>query len=298
MIWVLLFLPLLLLAAPLLAEALRKPVDTRAAPGAFAETPSGPTHIRWHGPPSGPVAVCIHGLTTPSFVFDALVGQLVANGFRVLTYDLPGRGFTPPQPGEQDADFFLSQLRGVLADQGIADIDLLVGYSMGGSIATTFAASDSDRVERLVLLAPAGLYHAPDLLARLIREVPGLGDWIMRSFGGVILRRGIEDTGDLAERQRAQTRKRGFLQAVLSSMRHMLTMHLGPAHEKIGALGIPVLAVWGEEDRVIPISNVGRLAQANRKAQQVTLPGADHRLPYTHAGEIAEAIRNFVKETA
>ncbi len=48
---------------------------------------------------------------------------------------------------------------------------------------------------------------------------------------------------------------------------------------------------------MIPLSNLGRLAQINRKAHQVMLPGADHRLPFTHAGEIGKAIVTFQKDT-
>lgn len=297
MIWLVAILAFLV-ALPFLSEALRRPADKRQAPGQFAGTPGGPTHFRWDGLAQDKVAVCIHGLTTPSFVFDPLAQALVASGYRVLSYDLPGRGFSPAQPGEQDAEFFLTQLRGLLDDQGVEDIDLLVGYSMGGAIASIFAAAEPDRVERIVLLAPAGLYHDSGALAGLIRRLPVLGDWAMLSFGGAILRRGIGGDGTFARRQRAETRKRGYLRSILSSMRHMLPVHLGPVHKEIVAMGVPLLAIWGEEDRVIPISNVGRLAEVNRKAHQVTLAGADHRLPYSHADEVAAAIRGFLEETA
>ena len=69
----------------------------RAAPGAFAELPRGQTHYQWLGAARGPVAVCVHGLTTPSFVWGPIAAGLGRLGFRVLVYDLYGRGlFGPP----------------------------------------------------------------------------------------------------------------------------------------------------------------------------------------------------------
>ncbi|MGB8621512.1 MAG: alpha/beta fold hydrolase, partial [Paracoccaceae bacterium] len=167
MTWAALF--LLLLAAFLgltwvLSERLRHPMGSAArasAPGKFAELSQGVTHYRWSGPLGGPVAVCVHGLTSASYVWDPVVRALNMMGFRVLRYDLYGRGFSDRPPGVQDRDFFLRQLRDLLEDQGIGQVDMMVGYSMGGSIATAFTAEDPGRVLRLVLLAPAGLGLTP-----------------------------------------------------------------------------------------------------------------------------------------
>jgi pimeloyl-ACP methyl ester carboxylesterase len=296
-----------LAALPFLAEVLRRPIDPLRAPGDLAEGAEGVTHFRWHepeveagaGPGKRPVAVCIHGLTTPCFVFDGLAGHLVKAGYRVLSYDLPGRGYTPPRPGPQDEAFFVAQLRALLVAEGIETVDVLIGYSMGGAIATAFTAAEPGRVKRLVLLAPAGLFHDPGPLAKAMRRVLGLGDWAMLVLGGAMLRRGMGPGGDaFARAQRAETRKRGYLPAVLSSLRHILAGHQGRAHKKIAGAGVPVLAIWGEEDDTIPVSNIGRLAELNRKAQQVTVPGADHAMPYTHHAELAEPIRSFLTETA
>ncbi len=243
MIWALVVLGLVI-AAPFAAEALRRPADRRVAPGQFAGTPGGPTHYCWHGPREGRLAVCVHGLTTPSPIFDPLVTELVAQGYRVLTYDLPGRGFTPPRAGEQDARFFTEQLEALLEDLGIEEVDLLVGYSMGAAIATAFTAVRADRVERLVLLAPVGFVYDPGTLADLLRRVPVLGDWAMLGLGAPILGRAIVGPPALEAVQRAELRKRGYVSSVLSSLRHCLPVHLGAEHKEIAALGVPLLAIW------------------------------------------------------
>ena len=111
---VILILIALLALAPVVAEALRVPVTRRLqarAPGKIANLPMGATHYRWSGDEGAPVAVCIHGLSTPSYIYAATENALVALGYRVLTYDLFGRGFSDRVRGDQNTDFFLTQLR-------------------------------------------------------------------------------------------------------------------------------------------------------------------------------------------
>jgi len=300
--WVLLALLTLLAVAPVLAELRRAPMDDAArktAPGRFAKLPMGRTHYRWQGPENGPVAVCIHGLTTPSQVFDPLIAQLTRAGFRTLAYDLPGRGFSDTTRGRQDRAFFLRQLDALLADQDVSRIDLLIGYSMGGSIATAFAVRSPSKVRRLVLLATAGLLHDGGARANFIRRTPVIGDGVMLALGGMFMRRAVEAQGDtpLGALQLAQTRRRGFLPAVLSSQRHMLAEYMASDHRALQEADLPTLAVWGIEDTVIPISNVGRMAEMQRDARQATIPGATHALPHSHADGVMAEIATFLRET-
>jgi len=90
------------------------------------------THYRWHGPIDGPVIVAVHGLTTPATVWNGMIPFLTAQGYRVLSYDLYGRGFSDAPSGAQNIAFFTRQLGELLADQEITDAVTLMGYSMGG----------------------------------------------------------------------------------------------------------------------------------------------------------------------
>lgn len=292
------------LALPLLAEALRRPV-TRAlqqrAPGGIAQLPGGRTHYRWSGRAGDPVAVCVHGLSTPSYVFAATERSLVSLGFRVLTYDLYGRGFSDRVSGAQDAAFFTRQLAALLADQEVTEPVTLLGFSMGGQIAARFAAQEPDRVERLVLVAPAGLSGAGPDASPPHWTAPLIGDWWTRVWGGVALRRELVEhrsvatvIPDFEDRQAAETRTRGYLPAILSSRRHLLRMSSAEDHARIAKDGIPVLAIWGAADPVIPKRSIGELARLNPGASHVEIKGAGHTLLQTHPSEVAAALRNFL----
>lgn len=292
-----------LLLLPAVAERSRHAMSAARqskAPGQIANLPQGATHYRWSGREGDPIAVCIHGLSTPSFVFAATERSLVTLGFRVLSYDLFGRGYSARVPGRQNATFFRTQLQDLLAHQGITGPITLLGFSMGGQIATDFAARD-DRVERLILVAPSGLVEMP--ARHWVWTVPILGDWVTRVFGGMALRRELVEhksqatvIPDFEDRQAAETQMRGYLPAVLSSRRNMLSRLALDEHRWVADDGTPVLAIWGTADPVIPRRAMGELSRINPVVEHVELREAGHNLLQTHPSEVAAALQGFLQE--
>ncbi|WP_372886288.1 alpha/beta fold hydrolase [Shimia sp.] len=281
---------------PLLGEARRRPVSRRASQdpaGRHADLSGGCVYYRWHGPEAGPVAVCVHGLTTPSYVWDGLIPYLNEQGFRVLSFDLYGRGLSDRPRGVQDAEFFDAMLRALLDDQGVSGPVTLFGNSMGAAIATEFAARHPARIRQLVLLVPAGMGHDLGVGVRLTGGLPLLGDWLFHLVFPYSLRRGARAEADLptsvpdiVSRQLDELRWRGFLRSVLSSVRAMLGRNCHDAHLALHGLDLPTLAVWGGGDEVIPIACRDRLSQWNPAAEHIVLPDAGHGLVYTHTAAL------------
>ena len=281
---------------PLVREALRSPVSRmRGQTGliALARLPQGATRYRWFGPEGGPVIVAVHGLTSPSEVFDPLALTLAQHGFRVLSYDLYGRGLSDDPAEPQTAGHFLRQLEGLLDDQKVTGRTILVGYSMGGQIASLLAAAHPDRVSALVLLAPAGMGLAVTRFWRLARDAGPFGSGLVLAFGDLALARGMAPSGPLRNSQLRQLQRRGYLAAVLSSMRGVIAMSLEETQREIGRRACPTLAIWAGRDAVIPAAAMGRLALWNRAAEQEVLQDADHSLPATHPEQIARLIIDF-----
>ena len=300
MIWVLVVV-LSVLAVPVTIELMRSPMnDARQdkAPGQFALLSQGRTHFEWLGPERGPVAVCIHGLTTPSFVWRGMAKGLALMGFRVLIYDLYGRGYSDTAMGRQDAKFFLTQLDDLLLNQNVTGPVTLLGYSMGGAIAACFAAANPGRIRQLILLAPAGMQELSGRQLTLARDIPVLGDWLFLAVFPTILRRGIDAEAGLpgsvpgiTDLQHAETDRRGYFPSVLSSLRGLLRHPLEDAHRAIAAAGIPTLAIWGAEDDVISLGCKTTLAEWNPQAVQTVVADAGHGLTYTHTDAVLDAIR-------
>ena len=290
-----------LIAVPVTVELMRNSVDDKAradAPGDLALLYQGTTHYEWMGPERGPVAVCIHGLTTPSFVWRGMARGLALMGFRVLVYDLYGRGYSDRVRGTQDADFFLRQLLDLLRYEQVGGELTVFGYSMGGAIATHFSAKHPELVKQLVLIAPAGMVELGGGKLALARDLPIIGDWLFLLVYPFEVRRGIARDSVLPtsvdgvyDMQQRETGRRGYFPAVLSSLRGLLRGTTKDQHLAIAQAGVPVLAIWGDEDDVIPLSCKDALAEWNPDAQQAVVEGAGHALIHTHTDYVLEALR-------
>ena len=134
-----------------LTETVRKRL-----PGQFVSLSDGYTHYQWDGPASGPVVVLVHGFSTPLFNWDRTAPALTDAGFRVLRYDLFGRGLSDRPKTDYNENLFDRQLSEIIQALKIEGPIRLVGLSMGGAIVTIFSARHPALVEKLVLIAPAG----------------------------------------------------------------------------------------------------------------------------------------------
>lgn len=306
MIWLLLLILAVVLAilfTPFAVEHYRTPMsDGRrgSAPGQFVELSQGVTHYHISGPAEAPLIVCVHGLTTPGFVWGPLTKGLVAAGYRVLVYDLYGRGYSDRPEGLQDKQFFNTQLDDLLTHLDIDAPLHLIGYSMGGAIAAGFAMAHPGRVQNIVLIAPAGLHLIRTPMIEFIRHRGILGRWLLLAAYPAQLRRGIRAERDkgadaaITEAQKAQLDFRGFVPAILSSLRGILGRTMEGEHLALRQSGLPVLAVWAQEDDVIPPAAMGQLAAWNRDAVHEVIEGAGHGVPYTHTDAVLAHILAFL----
>lgn len=109
----------------------------KGASGSFVQLSDGFTHYELSNPHARDAerVVLVHGFSVPYFIFDPTSAFLTQSGFRVLRYDLLGRGFS-----DRPATLQLAQPVS------------LVGVSTGGPITAAFTAHSPDRVDRLVLI--------------------------------------------------------------------------------------------------------------------------------------------------
>lgn len=288
---------------PFLREAMRKGPDFDAAPGELVELSQGITHYRWDGPVRGPVAVCIHGASTPHQAYHAIIARLTASGYRVLSYDLYGRGFSSNAKGPQDRAFHLTQLTELLADQGLEDDLTIFGYSMGGMIATAFCAANPHRIKRMIILASGGVNVDIGGVDEIIVRRKHFGRWLYYSLGARGLAKDIRassvepsEVDGIYQIQLAELHRKGFRGALVDSMQGFEGDSFEGDHRKLGKDGVPVVAIWGDQDDVIPISSVGTLAVWNRAARQEVVKGAGHGLPYTHATQVMDLLSGILQE--
>jgi len=278
------------------------PTERHGAKGDFIQLSQGVTHCRWAGSARGPVAVVVHGVATPMMSMEAVAEGLGRLGYRVLLYDLYGRGLSDAPAGRQDRAFFLRQLSDLCAYHGLTEEITIAGYSMGGSIATAFATEFPHSVKQVILVAGTGIKTNESRFSRFCRRVPWLGDWIHAAFARDRILKAIPERGETPEidrilrAQRKSLDRRGYLPSLLSSRRGIMAEDQESDHRKLWRQGIPVTAIWAGQDAIIPLRAVGLLGLWNRDARQEVIEDADHGLPYTHGAQVAEALRNLLRQ--
>lgn len=275
------------------AEMRLKPLNDEArakAPGAFVKLSDGKVHYRLEGPETGPLVVLVHGFSTPNFIYEQNVAALNQAGFRTLRFDHFGRGWSDRPGGKYDIDFYDQALLDLLDALQIESPVHLAGLSMGGPIVAEFTARHPQRVSRLVLLVPAGLdtAGADSASAQLVRT-PIIGDWIWRMIGrGVLLGDPQYDESTLAPDDRLQgdvteqMSYRGYLGALLSSLRHMPMTGREETFERLAATGVPVLAIYGAKDETVLISSAAKLGALMPQADVRIIEDGEHGLNYQH----------------
>ena len=223
--------------------------------------------------------------------------ELTALGFRVLSYDLYGRGYSDRPRGPQSHEFFVQQLSDLLDALDVNQPITLIGNSMGSAISAAFAAKHPTKVRQAILFVPAGMGHDLGAVANFTRHAPGIGSWLMHVFYGGKLKKGAEaeqglpsTVPQIGARQVEELQYKGFLRSVHASLRGALGASAEAAHRDVAAQGVPVLAVWGETDTIIPIDRKPVLEAWNTKAVHVVLPKTGHGLVYTHTDALIAAI--------
>ncbi|CCM01946.1 uncharacterized protein FIBRA_04019 [Fibroporia radiculosa] len=129
--------------------------------GAYVQLPHGKTRYWLLGPEGGTKLVLIHGLSTPAITWIEIGPYLASRGFRVLIYDLYGKGYSEAPQTTYHTSLFVSQL--ALLMQYIRwDSAHITGFSMGGAIAAAFAATLPHLVEgKVILMSSAGVHELP-----------------------------------------------------------------------------------------------------------------------------------------
>jgi pimeloyl-ACP methyl ester carboxylesterase len=230
-----------------------------AATGSFIHLRQGYTHYEIGGPEGGTEVVLVHGFSVPYFIWDPTFAALTGAGMRTLRYDLFGRGYSDRPHLDYDMELFVGQLLGILDVLGLQRVDLL-GLSMGGAIATSFAVGFPQRVHRLVLIDPLGAQAMPLNLPYRLATLPVVSELILGIAGTEQMVKDVaSDFFDPAqverfqERYRDQMQYRGFKRAILSTVRSGMLAGFPEAYKRLGERGTPVLLIWGENDQTLPI---------------------------------------------
>jgi len=211
----------------------------------------------------------------------------------VISYDLYGRGLSARPTGRHDARLYLDQLTSLMDHLELVKPVDLIGYSMGGAIAQLAAARLPDRIARITLLASAGAGTTASLFYRFCADMPVLGDGLWAWRAPAVMQNSTAPTSTMPDMRTILANDAAILgtrAAWLSSLRHLLREDLAPDRYVIAAQQIPVTAIWGKRDPIIPPSAAERVARDIPYTQTIHLHDADHALAHTHPEAILASL--------
>ncbi len=234
-------------------------------PGQTAWLTDGVTYYQVAGREAGISVIFIHGFSVPNFIWDRNFDALAAAGFRVVRYDLFGRGYSDRPRVAYDKAFFVRQLADLMDELKIGQADL-VSLSMGGPIAAEFAYRFPRRVRKLVFIDPAGFDLELPFAIKLL-NVPIAGEILLGLLGllgtKTLLETMLNDfyspTQEARDyfipRYREQMEYHGFKRAILSSLRVGMLEEDLQLFRRLGTSGNQVMLIWGKGDRTVPFKH-------------------------------------------
>lgn len=249
--------------------------------------------VREVGPAGAPPVVLIHGWAYDSAATWHRVLPRLAGDLRVIAVDMRAHGKSDRVRGRHEVEDLADDVAAVLDVLGPGRV-AVVGYSMGGMVAQALARRHPARVERLVLAATAACLwprRAPAtcllLVARALTRLDPTA--LPRVLHLYLTRAGVippEHSAwlweTLLDRDTDLDHAAGFALARFD------------ARPWVGRLAVPTLCLVTAQDQLVPPARQRETAAALPGAQVVEIEGARHEAVFTHAPEIAAAIRAFL----
>jgi pimeloyl-ACP methyl ester carboxylesterase len=276
---------------------------TRAqAGGSYVKLPDGVTHYEIAGPENGQATVLVHGATIPMYVWDAQVDALTKAGFRVLRYDMFGRGYSDRPDADYSQAFYSKQLLDLLDALGIKQPVDIVGLSMGGGVAMDFTARNPDRVRDVVLVAPMINSITNDTNFKLMR-IPLLGEYLTRMIAVKVMSdrsaqimQKSPKAAQYAQMFKDQTRFKGFEKASLAAARSDAWADYTADYQSVGKMGKPLMLIWGTADADVSPGMVQAIKKALPNLQFEQLDNIGHEPQVEVADQVNNLIINFFKQ--
>lgn len=251
----------------------------------------GDMHVRVAG--NGPAIVFCHGFTTTGEFWRQQIGAF-SHDHRVVVPDLPGHGRSASPPKRRyTIDAFVDDLA-LLFERLHLDDAILVGLSMGGTVAQRFALRHGSRLRALVLVGatPHGL--GPDVNVRtVLQAIDRLG--VAAASQAVIDRSfGTAATADLL----AFAREQVALTPEFVAREAIVSLNEADSRLELANLTLPTLVICGEEDAITPPAESHALAAGIAGATLQMVAGAAHFPMLEQPERFNAVLREFLNRVA
>ena len=230
---------------------------SKYAPGKFIELDGLSTHYIEKG--SGEPVIFLHGFFYDTYMWNKNI-DVLAERFKVYALDLWGFGYSTRKPLEYGYPLYSQQLLKFMDTFDIPRASL-IGQSMGGGTIINFTVSNQDRVDKIVLVDPAGMPNRLPIMGR-ISNLPKLGEFIYSlnnnfirkmTLGSTFLHNKQIITDKYFENATRFHKIKGTTEVMLYITRKQFFDTLIEEIKTLSLMNVPTLIVWGREEKAIPL---------------------------------------------
>lgn len=252
-------------------------------------------YVEWGESTSEPM-VLIHGFSSTADAW-ARVGEVLAAEYHVVAPDLRGHGQSEWDPQERYSDHQLATDVHTLVQQLGLPPFTLIGHSMGGAVAFTYAATYPEDVVRLVIEDSAPL--APGRMLTELRTTFASRAEVeqsVRTAQPTMSEAAVQGRVDVYYRPRPDGTW-GF-QADVVGVRHGRGAHdADRSWENVRRVQAPTLVIRaGAEPTLVSAETAERLSRENPRIRVVTVPGAGHNIHFAHFDQFMTHLRQTLSE--
>jgi pimeloyl-ACP methyl ester carboxylesterase len=250
--------------------------------------------------------VLIHGFGSSLQTWDEWT-RLLKPHLRIVRFDLPGFGLSTAPTSNDYSDGADMRRLEQLIDAKKLDSFMIAGHSIGGRMAWMYAAKHPEKVTHLVLLSPDGFpsepekafsqgadfkpahtYDTPFYLGLMRYALP---KWAVK----MALESAFADPGLMTEQTLSRYHDMLLAPGVRASMleRMQQTMSIDP-RSSLRSIHMPTLILWGDQDSMIPVSNLADYQREMPTAQWSVLKDTGHLIQEESGEESAKTFLSFI----
>jgi pimeloyl-ACP methyl ester carboxylesterase len=230
---------------------------------------------------SGTPIILLHGTSASLHTWDGWTKELIKNNYRVIRMDLPAFGITG---ANKDNLYDLPSYSKFLTDfvnQLELDKFILAGNSLGGSISWYYTSNNPEKVQKLILLDPAGFPSKKERpLVFELAEIPILNQILKHITPKSLIKDNLEQvyfddskvTENLVDRYHQMILREGSRAAFIERAK----LEGQDYTELLYTIKSPTLIIWGEDDLWIPVEDSFKFKERMANSSLVIMKETGH----------------------
>lgn len=282
---------------PFLERRVRGALGRRGVVHRFVETSAGRIGL-YDIPGNGdlPTIVILHGISASGTGFASLFMRLRQHCKRVIVPDYPGHGLSSDPTVPLTVDALFDAMEGAL-DELLGDAPVVViGNSLGGAVGLDYVAKREAKrpgsVKAVILLSPAGARSSAEEFRALMGSFGVTNRGEALAFLRRVYHRPQWIFQLLAHELPANLRRRG-----VADLFDSITVERSVPEDDLSRLGMPMLLVWGQSERLFPGSHLDWWKRHLPEHAIVEQPEGMGHCPHVDApGRLAHRIVSFLRE--